>query len=271
MRSRSSELVRLIEDCTITEPRISGNMAVSGLVDENAELHREVLSLDLALDLQKLTVDETGNVPSLIFNTTEPILIRAGEAVLGGGKQDRVIRESMIVNGNRMVDVFCIEAGRWTPTQQDWLHIDVPVSLRRLILNGANQNQVWGHVAELLNTWKVTSGTNALGAIYDSLRGQFSMRAARFGRWDKQVGMIVTVDCRVAGVELFGDVMSFGKDGMNVLADAYVPNALQQEEGCLSAPDVQRSIASLMDDLKAGSRCVEVVRHSGKLVYAHAV
>jgi len=119
MSARSSELIRLIEGCTITEPRIFGNMAVSGLVDINAELHREVLSLDLALDLQKLTVDETGNVPSLIFNTTEPILIRAGEAVLGGGKQDRVVRESKIINGNQQVDVFCIEAGRWTHAQQE--------------------------------------------------------------------------------------------------------------------------------------------------------
>ncbi len=272
MRAGSSaEFIRLIEGCTITEPRISGNMAVSGLIDTNAELQRELLSFDLALDLQKLTVDETGNVPSLVFNTDQPIIVRAGEAVLGGGKQDRVVRESMIVDGRRNVDVYCIEAGRWTPSNQQWIHVDVPVSLRKQILNGANQNQVWGHVAELLSMWDISSTTGALGAVYDALRGQFNMRASKFGRWNKQIGMIVTIDGRVKGVEIFGDVMSFGRESMNILSDAYVPNAIQKSEGALTAISVRKAIDSLFEELQTNSRCVEIVKHHGKLAYASAI
>ncbi|MFW9933400.1 MAG: ARPP-1 family domain-containing protein [Candidatus Thorarchaeota archaeon] len=272
LRARSSaDLIRLIEGCTITEPHISGNMAVSGLVDANAELQRELLSFDLALDLQKLTIDETGNVPSLVFNTDQSILIRAGEAVLGGGKQDRVVRESAIIDGRRSVDVFCIEAGRWTPSNQGWIHVDVPVSLRRLILSGADQNQVWGHVAELLSLWGISSQTGALGAIYESFRGQFSMRAARFGRWDKQIGMIVTIDNVVMGVEMFGDIMSFGRDSMSLLTDAYVPNAMQRTEGTLTVSHVRKAVTDFLEDLQSDARCVEIVEHKGKLAYASAI
>lgn len=272
MRAGSSaELIRLLDGCTITEPRISGNMAVSGLVAANAELHRELLSFDLALDLQKLTIDETGNVPSLVFNTDQPILIRAGEAVLGGGRQDRVVRESVIVDGRRNVDVFCIEAGRWTPSGQNWVHVDVPVSLREKILSGASQGQVWGHVEELLGAWGISSQTRALGAIYETFRGQFNMRASKFARWDRQVGMIVTIDDSVKGVELFGDAMSFGRDYMNLLADAYVPNALQRTEGALSVSSVRGAISSFFEDLQRGERCIEIVKHHGKLAYASAV
>ncbi len=267
----SAELIRLLEGCTITEPRISGNMAVSGLVDAHAELHRDLLSFNLALDLQKLTIDETGNVPSLVFNTDQPILIRAGEAVLGGGKQDRVVRESAIIDGRTSVDVFCIEAGRWTPSQQDWIHVDVPVSLRKSILSGAAQDQVWHHVAEILALWDVSSETRALGAIYEALRGQFNMRAARFGRWDKQVGMIVTVDDSVIGAEMFGDITSFGRDYVNILSDAYMPNALQTNEGTLSASSVRKAISTFFEDLERNTRCVEIVRHNGNLAYASAV
>ncbi|MFW9954337.1 MAG: ARPP-1 family domain-containing protein [Candidatus Thorarchaeota archaeon] len=267
----SSEMLSLIEGMTVTEPRVFGNVAVSGLVDSDASPYRRMLSMDLALDLGKLKVDETDNVPSLHFRTDEPILIRAGEAVLDGGKQDRVVRESMIVDGSKDVSVFCIEAGRWQHSKEQWIHTDVPVSLRGLILKNADQNQVWQHVAKMLNMWSVSSGTSALGELYRQLRGTFSMRAAKFGRWDNQVGMIVTVDERVRGVEIFGDVMSFGRDSVGILRDSYIPDAIQLREGNMPMSVIRQSIDRLKLELERGDRIVEIVKHENELVYASAI
>jgi len=81
----------------------------------------------------------------------------------------------------------------------------------------------------------------------------------------------VTINGEVAGIEVFGDVMSFGKDGFGILVDAYVPNAIQKTEGNMSASSVRSAISSFLRQLEQGERCVEVVKHNGKLVYAQAV
>jgi hypothetical protein len=56
--------------------------------------------MSLALEMGFLDVSETGNVPQLDFNASRPTLVRPGEAVLGGGKQDCVVRRSSVIHSS---------------------------------------------------------------------------------------------------------------------------------------------------------------------------
>jgi hypothetical protein len=121
------------------------------------------------------------------------------------------VRRSAIVDGRESVDVFCIEAGRWTPKNQQWVRTDTPVSLRKMVLGNANQNQVWQKVQNVLSHWKVSSHTNAPRVMYEFLKGESQRRVLDFKFIENQTGMIVTIDGVARGLEFFGDrMMSVG-------------------------------------------------------------
>jgi hypothetical protein len=255
----------------MTEPQVSGNLAVVGLIDASADSHRDLLSMDLGFEMDKLEVAETGNVPNLNFSTSEATLIRLGEAVVEGGRQDRIVAESRIIEGHNRVKVFCIERDRWHDQSQSWTRIDTPVSLRRAVMNGAGQQQVWSRVNEILSYWGVSSNTRALSAIYKHLGRQFERRAMKFSLWDDQVGMIVVINDKVAGMEYFGDKMSFSREGYGILQRSYVPDAFQEESGHLPEEDVVESVENFLDELRNNRRAAEVVQYNNQVVYAHAV
>ncbi|MGY5877136.1 MAG: DUF6569 family protein [Candidatus Thorarchaeota archaeon] len=269
--STGAEILSLINQTHMEVPQVDRNMAITPLINPAAERYGDVLSLDLAMELGQMDVSETGNVPNLRFSTDRPTLIRSGEAVLAGGNQDRIVRSSAVIEGNTMVDVFCIEAGRWAPQNPGWVRTDTPVSLRNAVLRGAGQDQVWSTVAKILNNWGVNSQTNALGAIYQKLGNQFERRASKFKLLDNQVGMIITIDDKVRGLELFGDRMAFSRDAMSILKNAYVPEILSQREGHMDRQDIESSVEVFRSEITQGSRAMESLHHDGRFIYACAV
>ncbi len=266
------DVLRLIEDAEEGVPQIYGNMAVTGLSDTNAELSNGIISTQIALEVGNMHVEETGSVPSLHFNAEQPTLIRCGEGVLGGGLQDRIIAESEVIEGNRSLRVFCIEAGRWAPKAGDWLHTNTPISMRRAILEGRDQQYVWSEVQRVLNSWGVHSGTNALGELYVNHGFEFERLASRFCWSDDDVGMIVTIDGKVQGVEFFGDKMGLRRDYASILKESYAPIALQTAgEKSMFYEDVHEGINKFLSDLHSGKLHAQIVRHNDKLAYACAV
>ncbi len=246
-------------------------MAITGLVNQDTENYGDILSTNLALEMGFLQVVETGNVPQLNFNATRPTLVRSGEAVLGGGRQDRIVKRSAIHEGNHGVDVFCIQAGRWTPSDTHWIHTDTPVSLRRAILEGASQQDVWDRVQAMLGRAGVQSSTNALGAVYQALQYDFQWKADKFKIVDGQVGMVVTINGEVAGCEYFGDQMCFSRDWKSILGNSYVPEVQENYEENISMKAVQSGVPQFLGELASGGRAAEVVQYNGEVVYACAV
>ncbi|MHA1907526.1 MAG: ARPP-1 family domain-containing protein [Candidatus Thorarchaeota archaeon] len=267
----NSEIISLVNSSTMGATQIYGNIAVTEIINHNAERYGDLLSMSLALEMGFLDVSETGNVPRLDFDASRPTLVRSGEAVLGGGKQDRVVRRSAIIEGRQGADVFCIEAGRWSPSDQNWIHTDTPISFKRAILNGASQQVIWNKVQQMLGRMNVRSGTNALGAVYQSMQHEFQWRVDKFKIVDGQVGMIVTMDNAVAGFEYFGDQMCFSRDWKSILGNSYVPDAGNDYEGNMTPESVVAAIGRFRDELRSGRRKSEVVHHDNEVVYACAV
>jgi hypothetical protein len=53
-------------------------------VNPYTERYGDILAMNLAMEMRQLDIQETGNVPQLIFEAQAPTLIRCGEAVLEG-------------------------------------------------------------------------------------------------------------------------------------------------------------------------------------------
>ncbi len=186
--------------------------------------------------------------------------------------QDRIVAESMVIEGNHSLRVFCIEAGRWAAKTGEWLHTNTPISMRRAILEGRNQQYVWSEVQRILSSRGVHSGTNALGELYVNHGFEFEKLATRFDWSDDEIGMIVTIDGRVRGVEVFGDKMGLRRDYTSILKESYAPIALLSAgSGSMSYDEVHAGINDFLSDLHTGKRHAHQVNHKGNLAYACAV
>jgi len=100
--------------------------------------------------------DDQVNTLVLVNNSSEPLLLLAGEIVTGG-KQDRVIAKDRIVPpGGDPIDlsVFCIEPGRWVESsavfgasaRSSMNSIMVQPTVREEAMVARDQQQVWNSV-----------------------------------------------------------------------------------------------------------------------------
>ena len=79
---------------------------------------RNYVTLDEAMDRKMVFVYETSDVNTLLIANVskEEVYVQSGD-IVKGGKQDRVIKEDMILpsmSGKVPIAVFCVEHGRWT-------------------------------------------------------------------------------------------------------------------------------------------------------------
>ncbi len=98
-----------------------------------------------------------------------PLFIMAGE-IIKGGKQNRVVQlDTIILSGSEALslDVFCVERGRWqtdteTPEPEAFISdtsLVVQNSLRKTVVNVAEQSKVWEDVEEMNTAQAGTSRT----------------------------------------------------------------------------------------------------------------
>ncbi|MDX2030607.1 MAG: DUF6569 family protein, partial [Blastocatellia bacterium] len=101
----------------ISEPKVHENLAVY-LVHGPSAPGPVPLTLQEAIVAGKVIVNETGNVNELTIENAgaNEIFIQAGD-IVKGGKQDRVLTVSMVLqpnSGKVPIASFCVEQGRWT-------------------------------------------------------------------------------------------------------------------------------------------------------------
>lgn len=187
-------------------------------------------------EVNKLEVNNVG---------PKPILLLAGELLLGG-QQDRIVAKDTIVPPGKMVEVpvFCVEPGRWEGESKKFEGQGrmVPQSIRKETSTSESQQEVWNRVGEYnASTYKFDP---SLASDHD-LSGVTSVRAGLSSKeLDKKVkaglpemqnalkgvknvvGYVYVLNGEVQSAELFGTPKLFdaGRDAllMGVLSDAAV-------------------------------------------------
>lgn len=117
-----------------------------------------IISLKNAMQNKKVQVKENiyakdANVNTITIKnlSKEYILIVSGE-MLKGGKQDRIIAETKILEPNKeaeYVSVFCIEKGRWSKKQKPFIYAGFADANLRKAADSTNvQQHVWQEIEQ---------------------------------------------------------------------------------------------------------------------------
>jgi len=207
-------------------------------------------------EVSSLEVENTGS---------KPILLLAGELLLGG-QQDRIVaKDTVVPPGKTMkVPVFCVEPGRWEGTDKRFGSGGgmVPQSVRKEAVYG-DQTKVWDKVGAYNEGVVTTFGTGRISGT--SVRGGLSAKEVQsriegdLPKFQKDlnsvknvVGFVYVLNGEVQTAELFGNPRMFdaGRDGLlkGFLADAAVVKP--DEKAKVSMPDC----VSFFKDVMAGKR-----------------
>jgi hypothetical protein len=153
---------------------VRGNLAIFPVVTSHSYDTSQLITLDEGVRSGQVTVTEAGDERGLVRpgqqmptrhgsaevnrlvlynNSSRPLLLLAGEIVIGG-KQDRVIGSDRIVppnSGPIDLGVFCVEPGRWVASSSDFGSMGAQMaqpSVRTPAMAERDQSQVWANVRE---------------------------------------------------------------------------------------------------------------------------
>jgi hypothetical protein len=127
--------------------------------DDNIDIDN-LLTLDEAVEQDKIIIYETGNVSKLeIENISKyPVFIQAGD-IVKGGRQDRVLQYDIIIwpgTGKISIASFCVERQRWSKrgseSDRKFESSKKMINSRRLKLAvraSKSQGDVWSEVGEV--------------------------------------------------------------------------------------------------------------------------
>ena len=247
-------LVATLASLRIGAPQVCERLTVWPLVlpEPDAPPSPGLSYVPLAHALEKGTavVDEVssgGSVPHVrVRNEADTaLLVLFGEEILGA-KQNRIANATFLVPPLREVvlDVSCVEAGRWTGTRRAarfrGVGSVVSHSLRARMSSrvararaagggfSADQGEVWEEVSDRLRR----SGTRSPSAAYSD---HYASRAKALRRIraevrpaDGQVGFVAAIGNQIAGVDVLGRPGAFAAYHTRLL-DAYAIDAVDSD------------------------------------------
>ncbi len=207
---------------------------IVAIVADSAPKETPYIVLDEAMKAGVCTIRETGSVDEngqqvngdvntlLVTNTGDkPVFLMAGDLVLGG-KQDRVLAESVVVDpGTRDmgIPVFCVEHGRWAVQGKDgeaatkghFMNAaktgQVDMTVKQVAIASGNQSRVWERVATTNTALGVGASTGTFRAAYDDEKTRAELdnaytRAAKLVT-GSVVGFAVVYKGDVAAMDVF--------------------------------------------------------------------
>ncbi len=145
---------------TVSGPITCLNLAVYLIHGEDVIPGKNYLTLQEALETNKIVVHETGTVGELSVENVsrdQEVFIQSGD-IVKGGRQDRVLAFDLIVppqSGRVALNSFCVESGRWTQRgTEDSARFSMSSGqlpgkgLRLAVSSARQQSQVWEKVKE---------------------------------------------------------------------------------------------------------------------------
>lgn len=174
-------------------------------------------TLDEALRHRWLEVGESENAAAgelRVRNTSDRhIFLMSGETI-AGGKQNRIIRQSVLLpprSGNIRIPVYCGEKGRWTERPETFSSTGIlsdPL-LRSKAARAESQGQIWGAIEDRMEAASVPSRTQDYKAIFEEagIERRVDEYASELRRCltPTTVGMVAVAGNRILGGDLFGN------------------------------------------------------------------
>ena len=199
-------------------------------------------TLQQGLKQNKIKVTESsssGSVNKLFIEnvSNDTIMVLAGE-VVQGGKQDRVIQNDFVLypkSGKKDLEVFCVEAGRWTQNGsgsefKDYFSISTN-TVRKAAAVEKDQGKVWEKVASTNEALNVKSSTGALTAakgakeVNDQIAAYKKQFGSSFNGQPDVIGIVAVSGKNVLGCDLFATHEMFLSYYPNLL-DSYATEAI---------------------------------------------
>ena len=194
----------------------------------------------------------TPTVPILEVENTnvEPVVLFAGET-LEGGRQQRVLNQSVIIGGRSVSDipVSCVEQGRWHGDHSfRGVGEIAPPSIRRSA-NRRDQGDVWNEVENLLSSHRLSSDTSALDEYFrcrpSSHDAAMVDEVASWGPLAEQTGIVVMNRGRVVSVDLFGEANLLASMWETLVRSAFVNGPEMSSSAGTSAGSANRADKAL--------------------------
>jgi len=181
----------------------------------------EYLSMKQAMNLRSIQITEIsdgGHVPNLkVINTGDkPVLLLDGEEI-SGAKQNRILNASILLKekSETIIPVSCSERGRWSYTKN---HFDesgfmmtanmrtskmesVALSLKTGNQYRSDQGRVWADIEELSHRAGVSSPTDAMKDVYETMNSRLNKYMKEFVLTEKQSGILVCFGSAVIGMD----------------------------------------------------------------------
>ena len=172
-------------------------------------------------------VNEGGSVPHVRVTNRgkQPVLFLFGEEIVGA-KQNRIANASFLVpaKSKLVIDVSCVEAGRWGRRSRAGFHSSQAVvssALRRkmarkvqfAVASGrgftADQGEVWDEIGTRLVRSRTDSRTSAWADYRESRAPDLAEIERAFHPVERQVGFVAILGNEVVGLEALGRSAAF--------------------------------------------------------------
>ncbi|MDP6115206.1 MAG: hypothetical protein QF437_13460 [Planctomycetota bacterium] len=229
-----NEVVRLITNCSVGSPYHHRGLTIFPLTLRRPLDNRSYYTFDDAIARGQLVVRESGRVPEVLITnrSSRRVFAMSGE-VLIGGKQNRMIREDVLLPPGRevRVPVYCVEKGRWEgavtelKTQGTLTH----PALRFQASKKASQDALWAEIASSNRSLSAKSETEDYQQIYANSKTRRELsdfRRAFAPIWRlRPAGIVVCRFGRIVGAEVFGNSYLYSRLQHKIL-DSYVIDRL---------------------------------------------
>jgi hypothetical protein len=242
----NENIQRFLEGIKVGAKQIHKNMTLYCLLAAK-EADVDFMTLDEALDSGALVVtelDESGSVPELkVTNKSDrKVLMLDGEELVGA-KQNRVLNVTVLVaaKSETLIPVSCVEQGRWSYRSREFgsarraMSPDLKKKKARSVRDSLQtvgsfasaQGMVWDEIdAKFERMEAAPSPTMAMSDLYESQKETSGDYLKAFHPVDNQIGLVVFIDGKVAGVELLDKFDTFRKNHEK-LVQSYVMDALE--------------------------------------------
>jgi len=251
-RSDNLYLSKALSGYSVGQAVAAHNLAVVPILTVNRdEPQGGFVALDEALSSDLLVIEEIGEggaVPTLQVSSkhNRAILLPFG-AIVTGGKQDRMIREDMVLKPGETKDVsvYCVEAGRWSAPDSG-LAFKLSGSLastrlKSLSNSDVSQSRVWRDVSWSNDVFLNRSTTaNFQGNLetekFKDSAAELEPVKKAIGAQSGVCGAVIVVDGKVSGAEVFASSDYFSNLWPQ-LFDSYVIDATLSEGSTEAEPE----------------------------------